>query len=299
VIAAADTPADLREKLRLVQSARSFAARLGLKVDDQFTSYVPWEGDRVVTIVVATRPGEVDPAGYWFPFVGSVPYKGFFDPQRAETEAGRQRSCSRDVCVVGVAAYSTLGWLDDPVTQPMLRHGEGRLVDTILHELVHATVYVSGAARFNEGVANFIGAEGSVRFFSERGDSERARRRRASVDDDRQIGAVLAGLRADLRELYASLEPGAQRDAERRVLAKRARAALRALPLETLDPARVAREARLNDACLALRGTYSDDLDDYARLLAQLDGDLRAFLQRVLVAADAPDPGAALATGSL
>ena len=292
-----DTSKELRERLRLVQSARGFAAGLGLDVGGQYTSYVPWEGDRVVTIVVATRPGEVEPAGYTFPIGGTVPYKGFFDPERAETEAEKQRGRGRDVCVVGVSAYSTLGWLDDPVTGPMLRRGAGPLVDTVIHELVHATVYVSDEARFNEGVANFIGGEASVQFFAERGETERARLRRSAIADERRIGASLESLRAEVTTLYASEQPGAEREAARRALTERARETLRGLPLDTLDPARVARDSRLNDACLALSGTYSDDLDDYAELLTRTGGSLRAFLQRVLVAAKEADPLDALKNG--
>ena len=290
VLANEDTSEALRDKLRLVQSARSFAAELGLDVGDQYTSYVPWEGDRVVTIVVPTRPGEVEPAGYTFPIVGTVPYKGFFDPDKAENEAEIRRERGRDFCVVGISAYSTLGWLDDPVTGPMARHTSGRLVDTIIHELVHATVYVSDEARFNEGVANFIGGEASVQFFTERGETELARQRRSGVDDGRRIGAALAKLRTEVKALYASEESGAKRDAARKVLTEQAREALGGLPLEVLDPARVASESHLNDACLALSGTYSDDLEDYAALLSQADGNLPAFLQRVLTAAAEPDP---------
>ena len=292
-----ETPKDVREKLRLVQSARGCAAELGLDVGNQYTSYVPWEGDRVVTIVVATRPGEVEPAGYTFPIVGTIPYKGFFAPEKAEAEAARQRERGRDVCVVGVSAYSTLGWLDDPVTGPMLRRGAGSLVDTIVHELVHATVYVSDEARFNEGVANFIGGEASARFFAERGETERASQRRATIADERRIGAALAKLRSEIKALYESEDPGAQRDTARQVLNVRARESLAALPLETRDPARVASQTRLNDACLALSGTYSDDLDDYAVLLSQSGGNLRAFVQRVLTAAKEEDPLDAIKSG--
>ena len=297
ILADEEIPLDLREKLRLVESARRFAAELGLDVGDQYTSYVPWEGDRVVTIVTATRPGEVEPAGYTFPIVGTVPYKGFFDPAKAEAEAQRQRERSRDVCVVGVSAYSTLGWLDDPVTGPMLRRGAGQLVDTIVHELVHATVYVSDEARFNEGVANFIGEEASVQFFAERGEIELAVQQRSRVADQRRIGAALARLRAEIKELYAADEPGAQRQAARQALTELARKSLGALALETRDPAQVARGSRLNDACLALSGTYRDDLEDYAALLSQSGGSLSAFLRRVRVAAEASDPLDALKSG--
>ena len=178
------TADDLRQRLERVGQARNFAAELGLDVGDQYTSYVDWPGDRIVTTVVATRPGEVEPAGFWFPIVGRVPYKGYFDREKAEAEAKRLRERGLDVCELAVPAYSTLGWLDDPVTAPMLRRGEGPLVETILHELVHATVYVRNQPDFNEGVASFIGDEGSVRFYAATNGPEASRRERERIEED-------------------------------------------------------------------------------------------------------------------
>ena len=59
LLAEPGTEAELAERLRLAASVRSFARELGLDVGEQYTSYVDWPGDRVVTSVVATRPGEV------------------------------------------------------------------------------------------------------------------------------------------------------------------------------------------------------------------------------------------------
>ena len=170
---------------------------LGLEVDGQYTSYAAWPGDRVVTALVATRPGEVEPAGFWFPILGRLPYKGYFDPEKAGAEAARLRARGLDVCEVPVRAYSTLGWFDDPVTGPMLRSGDGRLVETILHELVHSTVYVRGHVDFDEGVASFIGEEASVRFYAQAGDPEQAARRRAGVEEGHRLDAhILASAAA-------------------------------------------------------------------------------------------------------
>ncbi len=91
LLADPDTPAELRERLSVVEEVRAYASGLGLEVDGNYTSYVPWPGDRVVTTVVATEPGSVEPAGFWFPLVGTLPYKGFFEPERAEAEAERLR----------------------------------------------------------------------------------------------------------------------------------------------------------------------------------------------------------------
>jgi predicted aminopeptidase len=158
------TPEALRQRLDLVAEVRVFARALGLDVDGQYTSYAPWPGDSLVTTVVATRPGAVEPVTSWFPIVGKVPYRGYFDTDRAHAHADTLRAEGLDVCVVPVRAYSTLGWFDDPLTGPMLRQPRPVLVETLLHELVHATVFVPGDAEFNEGVAAFFAQEARVRF---------------------------------------------------------------------------------------------------------------------------------------
>jgi predicted aminopeptidase len=136
------TPPALLEQLARVAEVRRFAAELGLDVGDQYTSYAAWPGDALVTTVVATRPGEVEPLTSWFPIVGSVPYRGYFDVERAAAYADGLRADGLDVCVLPVRAYSTLGWFDDPLTGPMLRQEPPVLVETVLHDLLHVSVFV-------------------------------------------------------------------------------------------------------------------------------------------------------------
>ena len=294
VIADPTTPAELRERLGWIHEVRTFATRLGLSVDEQYTSYVEWPGDRVVTTVVATSAGSLEPHSFWFPIVGSVPYKGFFDPARAHEEAESLRADGYDVCEVPVRAYSTLGWFEDPVTGPMLRGGDGALVETLLHELTHATVFVASQADFNEGVASFVGEEGSVRFFAETVGAEAAERERARVSDARRLASALLAFRREVEGLYASESRPEQRATQRAAAEARARESITALPLATRDPARLAADLRLSDACLALTRTYAADVDGYAATLAALDGSLPQFVVRLREAAASKNPRAAL-----
>ena len=289
VMADPATSPELRETLARVLEAREFAAEIGLDVDDQYTSYVPWPGDRIVTTIVATRPGEIEPAGFDFPIVGHVPYKGFFDRERASAEAADLRAMGLDVCELAIPAYSTLGWFADPVTDPMMRHGEHWLVETILHELVHATVFFADEAEFNEGLASFIGQEGAVRFYARRGLEDQLR---AEVEDGRRVDDALLALRDAIARLYAETEPGDERDRRRAELEAEARAGLAALPLRFRDAAKIAERARLNDACLSIAATYANDVPAYARRLEGLGGSLASFIELARSVEDADDPRA-------
>ncbi len=294
MLADAATPPEIREPLLLVEQVRAFAAELGLDVRGQYTSFADWPGDRVVTTVVATKPGAVTPAEFSFLLLGRLPYKGFFDRERADRESESLRAEGLNVCEFGVSAYSTLGWMDDPITAPMLRQPPGLLVETILHELVHATVYVKSHAAFNESVASFIGEEASVRFYQGNSQPDLAQQRRLEIEDARRIDAELLRFREEVSELYASQTAGASRDEIREGLELRARRRVANLPLGTRDPSELADGLRMNDACLALTGTYSADLDRYSELLRRLDGDLAVFIARLERAKGAEDPLEAL-----
>jgi predicted aminopeptidase len=288
------TSLEIRERLILVLQVREFAIELGLDVQEQYTSFVAWPGDRVVTTVVAARPGAVTPAGFHFLLLGELPYKGFFDRELAQRESEALRADGLDVCEFGVSAYSTLGWMDDPVTEPMLRQDAGQLVEVILHELVHATVYVKGHANFNESIASFIGEEGSVLFYENSLQPERGHRRRLEIEDARRVDAALLRFRDEVSTLYTSQDSGTSRDEIRRDLEKRARKRIRNLPLVTRDPNQLADVLRMNDACLALTGTYAAELDQYATLYSRIDGDLTALIDRLKGVKGAKDPLEAL-----
>jgi predicted aminopeptidase len=296
VVADPATPPALRDRLTRVDAVRAFAERMGLSVRDRYRHYAPWPGDRIVTTVVATRPGEVEPAGFWFPIVGRVPYKGYFDSAQAEREAERLRGDGLDVCEVPVAAYSTLGWFDDPVTEPMLGLPEGQLVETLIHELVHATAFAAGQPEFNEGVASFVGEEGRVRFYAAES-ADAAARERDSVTARRRLRDELLRLRSAVQALYADVPAGERRMRRRADLEQAARDRV-AAQLPEPDAAAVAGRLRLNDACLALAATYAADTDCYARALDALGGDLNGFVARVREAAEADAPRTALLAGA-
>lgn len=276
------TPPELQRRLRGVAAIREYARNLGLEVGGQYTSYVAWPGDRVVTTVVAARPGEVQAVGFRFPLIGRLPYKGFFKLDAAEAEASSLRAQGLDVCLVPVRAYSTLGWIDDPLTQPMLVGDDLDLSETLFHELVHATAHAPSAADFNESVATFIGQEATYAFVAAHGlqndprpRDELAALQRQRIIESRRLASELLRFQAEVGDLYATGAPG---DGAREALESAARERVARLPLTLRDPRKIAEALQLNDACLALRGTYAGDLARHEQVFRALDRDLPAFV---------------------
>ena len=105
---------------------------------------------------------------WWFPIVGTVPYKGFFDKADAEAQVKELEQQGYEASMRGTEAFSTLGWFNDPVVSTTLKNTPIRIANTVIHESVHTTVWIPGGVPFNESLANFIGSEGAVSFFVSR-----------------------------------------------------------------------------------------------------------------------------------
>jgi len=69
-----------------------------------------------------------------------------------------------DVFVGGVAAYSTLGWFDDPVLNTFVYRNEIKLAALIFHEVAHQLLYVKNDTTFNESFATAVAQEGLRRW---------------------------------------------------------------------------------------------------------------------------------------
>lgn len=169
VLAKSDLSDDERRKLRLAREAKEFGERvLGLKKNSNYDSYVKLDRPYVSYVVSAAEKTRLESHLWSFPLVGQLPYKGFFNPDDAKTEAEEMKEKGFDTYVRGVSAYSTLGWFDDPILSSMLRYSDYDLVNTIIHESVHATLYIKSQADFNERLATYIGNVGADLFFREK-----------------------------------------------------------------------------------------------------------------------------------
>jgi predicted aminopeptidase len=298
----ASTDATTRARLHLVLEARGFAAdSIKLRTGDSFTTYSHLERDTLVLVVSGAYRDRLEPYTWWFPIVGRVPYKGFFDFGAAKDLARDLERRGYDSYVRPSAAFSTLGWFNDPLLSTTLRLDSVDLANTVIHEVTHNTFYKAGQAVFNESFANFVGARGSAWFFRTRGDSAAAAFADADWDDDKRMGAFWASLYRSLDSAYKA-HPGdsalAARLAARDTVYARGRLNLIndvAPKLRTIAPERMARVRIDNNAALLARRIYLTDLELFDRVWARENYDLRKTIERVIgLAKGADDPYAAV-----
>jgi predicted aminopeptidase len=167
------TPVDLRTQLQLVLELRAFAqSELMLPVEGQYSHYVNLERDHVVWNVFAAPELSLEPKTWCYPFAGCSAYRGYFSQQKAREYAVALADQGYDTYVGGVAAYSTLGWLNDPVLNTFVYWEESQLADLIFHELAHQLLYVPGDTLFNESFATTVAMEGVQRWMQKRNNTE-------------------------------------------------------------------------------------------------------------------------------
>src|SRR5688500_18712347 len=204
VLADPATAASTRAKLQLVVQARTYADRqLGLDANESYTTYSWVDSDTLLMVVSAARKDRFEAYTWWFPIVGKVPYKGYFDFDHAYEEARELEARGYDTSVRPSGAFSTLGWFNDPLLNTLLRYGDVSLAGTVIHEITHNSIYLPGQAGFNESFANFVGDRGAVDFFCTR-DPEDARCRNAEAgwQDNIVFGGALSDLVARLQQVY-------------------------------------------------------------------------------------------------
>jgi predicted aminopeptidase len=194
------------EFICLVSDIRTFAIEeLGLTMSKNYTTYVEIDRNYLAAIVSASAKDSFKRHDWNFPVVGKMPYKGFFDIEDARKERLKLEKKDLDVWIRTVDGFSTLGWFEDPLYSYMRNYSPVSLADLIIHELVHATVFIKGQVKFNEELAEFIGSEGARQYIEKRygKDSKEYREISSSDDDSRNYVEFIQELIAELEVLYS------------------------------------------------------------------------------------------------
>jgi predicted aminopeptidase len=288
LVADSTVDAATRAKLALVLEARRFAVdSLRLPAEEAFTQFTQLDRDTLLLVLSGARRDALAAKTWWFPIVGRVPYKGFFNTDDALKAERALAADGFDTYLRPASAFSTLGWFNDPLLSTTLVADSVDLVNTVIHELTHNLYYAKGDAVFNESFANFVGARGAERFFLARGDTAGAQR---SVDrwaDDRLLAAYWA-------TLYRSLDSTFNANAGDSLLARRLNlrdsvyAAARETLVDSIAPRWMtinpvyAERVRLDNAALLARRIYLTDLEEFERVYAANGADLLKAIEALI-----------------
>ena len=174
-------------QLRLVLDVTAYAkAHFDMHVGRNYQRFVSIDRPWVTQLVVAAQPDKLEPVLFKFPIVGAFPYKGFFDENEAIAFEKSLQDKGLDTYRREVEAFSTAGWLPDPLISTMLQD-DGRLIEVLFHELTHATFWIENEADFNEAFASWFGYHAALEYIAQsqlvkdRDESLRALREQADL----------------------------------------------------------------------------------------------------------------------
>ena len=289
-----------RRKLQIVLAARQYAKdSVRLRAKESFTTYSALDKDTLVLVLSAAYRDRLEAYTWWFPIVGSVPYKGYFDFSAARRDAERFYRDGFDVSLRPSDAFSTLGWFNDPLLSTSLRRDSLELVNTVIHELTHNTFYAPSNVAFNESFASFVGARGAAAFFRSRGQPLAAARVDAGWQDEKMLGAFWSALTHTLDSAFrAHPNDRAARLAVRDTVYRQARLILVndiGPRLRTISPL-YAQRVPLDNASLLARRVYARNLDLFDAIYEREGRDLKRTIGRIIALAKSSpkDPYAAL-----
>jgi predicted aminopeptidase len=203
VLADSNVTAEVKRKITVAQETLMFAAEvLDLPVDSSYSSYVDTGKRYIVWNVFAAEEFSLDLRTFCYPIAGCVSYRGFFNEGDAHVFAAGLENEGLDVFIGGVAAYSTLGWFDDPLLNTFMVRTDEKLAALLFHELAHKVVYVAGDTRFNESFATAVERIALSRWLASRNQPELYQQHLAAEKRSQQVIEMISETRNQLGEIY-------------------------------------------------------------------------------------------------
>lgn len=192
---------DIIRKLNLVSDIRDYAIQIGTTPKKSFTYYSKFDKDVVSWIVVASKKDSFTLKTWWFPIVGSVPYKGYFNKEEAINLSKELETEGFETSVRGATAYSTLGWFNDPILTPLLKKDDLNIIETVLHEIFHSTYWKKDQVEWNESAANFFAINAALDYTIKRNHALQEKAKMSCVNEIK-IAKLVEKLYKDLEAVY-------------------------------------------------------------------------------------------------
>ena len=284
LVSTRNIPESLKQKFKDIERIKDFAKNnLELPVGDNYSSYVDVNRDYLVWNVFAAPEFSTEPSTWCYPFAGCVSYRGYFSKDRALRYARKLENQGLDVYTGGVAAYSTLGWFDDPITSTIIDRSSYQLARLIFHELAHQVVYIPGDTAFNESFATVVENEGLQRWLSSRGQDDITAQINSGQHQRQQFVDLVTKYRDILSKLYEDDLPDTLKRQKKRDLQTKLRQEFSLLSKEWSNGSGYDSwfANSLNNAQLSTVTSYNDLVPSFEKLLEQSGNDLGVFYKLV------------------
>lgn len=288
-----------KKKLELVPELKTFAKEtLKMDINEKiYSTYVQLDGPYVTYLLRVAYAYELKPYQWGFPVIGTVPYKGFFEKEKAEKAAKAFPPDKYDTLVRGVPAYSTLNWFNDPILSSMLSYSESGFVVTLFHEMAHTVLFFKDNVNFNERFAEFVGRKAAELFYLNREgeNSKTAQKLQKQWEDELLFSSFMVKEYNRLDKWYQ--ENRGQITPERK--GKRLRDIQDRFISEIQPQLHTGRydyfpKIKLNNAILLSYRSYNYKMDEFERLYALSGHNMSSFIEHCTRLEEESDPENAL-----
>ena len=283
VLASPKSSDTLKSQITLAESICDFATQeLALPGDTAYRKYADLGRKHVVFVLHASPEFSLEPKTWYYPLVGDLDYRGYFNEKDTIEYAAKLRAQGLDVYHGGTNAYSTLGFFHDPLLNTFIDYKEIDLAELIFHELTHRRIFIKDDTTFNESLANTVAEEGVRRWLI-------SKKRRADLKDyeerlvrRREFYSEIELTRNHLTKLYASNLPEDQMRLRKKEILDELKTRADALQ-KRWGGKQLAGWLRqdLTNAHLIALTVYNQDIGKFRRLLDESNGDFEVFFKKV------------------
>lgn len=278
------TSPTLRQRLQQTQALRAFASsELALPDNGSYRHYADLGRPYAVQNVFAAPALSLEPRQWCYLTIGCLSYRGYFDSEAAHELASQLRFAGDDVYIADIPAYSTLGWLDDPLLNTFALWPVGRLAELMFHELAHQRLYIADDTAFNEAFATAVGRLGAERWLQQQGTLGEQAEYQADCQRRDDFLRLTGAARERLQVVYESPQPDSVKHAEKQAILATLREDYQQLKRRWGGYAGYDRwfAQDLNNAKLAGNNTYHRWVPAFFVLYHQQDQDFAAFYRAV------------------
>jgi predicted aminopeptidase len=165
----------------------------------------------------------------------------------------------------------------------MLKYSDHDLVNTIIHEATHSTIFIENNADFNERLASFVGNKGTELFYMElEGPTSPKLATIKSENSDETLFSSFISKELKILELF--YKNNTNKDETERQLQFhkiKERFQVEIKPQLKTNLYKNFDSNNLNNASLLLYKTYVEDLDDFDKLYLFTKNNMDAFFEKI------------------
>jgi predicted aminopeptidase len=171
----------------------------------------------------------------------------------------------------------------------MMSYDEDDLVNLIIHETTHTTLYIKSSADFNEQLATFVGNKGTEQYYEKlEGKNSKTLKKIKLKNEDEKIFTIFITTEIPQLDSWKKTKPAKNKKQKKQTRLSNIQENFKKLKFKTLGY-EYFKKMKLNNAILLGYKTYVNDLSKFERVYEK-NKDMKSFIQSVKTLESSKDP---------